>query len=519
MKVFGALALILLSLIVSSRKLTAKQTAPVKKGNELWIKEGLPDGALARFGSTERNPNVIGVHSLRFSPDGKLLAVKDLRQNIRVLNLENRELVAVLRTESSKDFSFTPDSEFIALGARKVTRIWSIADKKEVRALDHSGYLVASSLGPKQLTIAGRGVVNQYPWPLPSKPALSRTGLTQGSILPVGISNDGRFVAFHNGNKFEVRDTSTDESLVPEKMPVVRKAIFAPNSKLMAAFNPQNQKLMLYDLRDPKKYQYKIFDKRRINTAAFSNDSRFLYTCSIGNEIVVWDLVTMQVAKRITGHSGKITALAARPGQMLGVASGSNGSHDRSVIFWSLRDELFPPVEDLSEFDLDLAWYDAGSDKVLTSLAATNLLYQALKDDSGLFDKLADKLRLTPIGDGNQQVSNLIANLDNPKYVERENATLRLRSMVDQIRPQLERYLSIGSQEAKWRINRILQTNKFEPGIASIEGRRKIRVIHALELCGGEDAKNLLNRITKASHLTYIVDQANSALSRLSASD
>ena len=479
----------------------------------MWSLENLPEYAVARFGSEGRDPSAVGIHGLRYSHDGKLLAAKDRRQNIRILDVEQRKLLTVLPTETSYDFTFSPDDKFIVCGNRKESQVWSIETSELVRTIKQSGRLLATSGESDQLIVVGRGVVNRYPWPLPSKPATFKSMLQGHSILPRGVSDDGSMVVFYNGRNMELLNTSTGKQVLPVPEVIPKSAIFSPDSNLMAELN-RDKTLNLFDLSNAQKYKYMLFEDSRFVTASFSHDSRFLYTSHYDETIIIWDLVTMQPVARISGHKNEVYALRAHPHRFLSLASGASGSVDRTVIFWDFQDLLFPLIGDLSEFDIDLAWYDMGSDDAKTSLEATNLLHRALQNEPALFDSLAQKLGQGQSQD-NSRVQNLIDSLDARKYSVRERATFTLRSMVGQIRPLLERELRDGSQEAKWRIKKILKVDRSKPAILSVEGRRKHRAILALELCGNLEARRLLGKISNSIDDARICKLANAALKRL----
>ena len=480
-------------------------------GDDLWIQNQLPKGAYARYGAMGRNPNAIGIELLRFSNNGKFLAAKDQRDSIRILDLENKTLAAVLRTESHRDFVFTPDDKFIAVGNRKEVQIWDIEKQKDVRTIAQPGYLLAASSSTSELLIANRGKLFRYRWPLPSEPATLQTTLN-GIIQPAGLSSDGSLVLFHNGSQSELFKTDSGIPVDNADGIIVRQSTFSKDSTRLAVFAIGNQQLDYLDLRNAKKYRYDLREGKRFYAAAFSIDNRFLFTSNLDNQIVVWDLVTKSVVARVTGHDSKIAALAVPNTGLLRLASGASGVHDRSVIFWDLRDRIFPPIEVLGEFDLDAIWKDLGSRDAKKSLTATNLLFRSLREEPSRNAMLVAKLPLSKVDDA---VPRLIAELDSPKFRVRENAMESLLEMVELIRPQLERRLEDSSQEAKWRIQNVLKSREEKPLDLNENDRRLNRTILALELCADEESKKTLRLLAEFCQAKNVVDEARSALRRL----
>lgn len=501
---------------VAAQVKPAPTELPKQKKSALWITEGLPDHAVFRYGSTERDPRAIGIYVLRFSADGKLLVARDRRQSMRVLDLEKRELVAVLPTQTSLDFLVSPDNKQVIVGNRKRVQVWSIAEAEIEREFETEAKKLAMASNPSELVAVGNGVVKRYRWPLPSTPNVVKSRLAGATVVASGISTDGKLVVFHNGGACEVLDTVNDKPILPTPRSVPKRVLISPNSHLFAEVNYGDSKLKVFDLRNAQKYQFVLKDKRRVVTAAFSNDSRFIYTSNYDNSIVIWDLVTMKSVSRIAGHKSRIGTLAADPSRLFCLASGTASPADRSVLYWDFRNHLFPPIEDeeVKEFALGNVWKELGSDDVDDSFAATNQLYRALQNDLTVAREITGRMGIDQVTD-DTRAAKYVADLDDPKYEVREKATLMLKSMVERIRPMLERQLTDSSQEAKWRIQRILRADKLRPVILTEAGRRSHRIVLALELCGNESAIDALKRIAAHSENQALVDMAKDAIDRL----
>lgn len=493
--------------------LSAQQQPVGSPQMDLWDRDALPEGAIARYGATDRNPDAVGAMGLRYSNNGKLLAIKDHRQQIRILDFEDRELLGVLPTGSHRDFVFTPDDLMIAVGDRKSIRFWDITSKKEVRQIDQTGYCLASNSGRQQLFASGRGEVLRYSWPLLSAPERFKTKLDRGTIVPVALSHDGKLAFFHNLRQSELLDTETGEPVPNTALKGCQKAVFSGDSKQIATFNPGLTQLGYFDLRNAQKYRYTILDGQRISTAAFSLDGRFLYSGNFANQIIVWDLLTRTEIARVEGHAAAVTAIAASPTGLLRLVSGASAIRDRSVIFWDLKSRLFPEEKLVGELNWPQLWKDLGSDHAETSLGATRRLSQALREDSAHHETLVSMMQLVK-SDGN--VDHLVSQLDAATYAAREKATAQLRLMLREIRPQLQRHMQDASQEAKWRIRKILKAVTTKPGSLTVAGRRAARIVFALELLGNREAVATLRLISQFSDQAVAVEEALAAEARLS---
>jgi len=505
-------------LVLGSSIAAAQNTPEPSADNGLWHTEGLPESAVFRFGSTDRNPAAIGIYALKFSQDGTLIAARDRRQRLRVLDLDKQEVLALLPTQSSLDFLISPDHKSVVVGNRKSVQIWDVSSGEIEREIKTEGYKLAISRQPDnqvELITVGKGSTRRYEWPLPSKPKVTKSKLVGGTILPAGVSDDGKLAVFHNGAVSEVLDTVEGISIVPSPKTVPKRAIISPNSHLMADLNYGDSKLKIFDLRNAEKYVYVLQDKRRVVTATFSNDSRFLYTSNYDNSIVIWDMVTMKAVDRVAGHGARIYTLAANPTRLLCLASGASGSKDRSLLYWNFRDRLFPDLELANDLSLDQAWEAIGSDDAAISLHATNQIRIAIDEDPNVARWLIKRLGIGQAFN-EKLAAKLVKDLDDRSFDVREKATTMLKAMIESVRPMLEKRFLKSSQEAKWRINRILRIDASRPEIMTPAGRRNHRIVLALELSGNPAAVETLRQLSQNSSNPSLANQANAAMERIS---
>ena len=481
---------------------------------DLWDHGPLPKGVIAKYGSTDRHSSdAVGVFDLRYSNDGKLLAIKADRANMRILNVEERELVAMLPYTKPSDFKFTPDDQSIVIGERKSFAIWDIESQKEIQKIDQPAYKLAFNHAGDEFTSMGIGKAFRSRWPLKGEPKRFDSSLTRGTILPAGLSPDGRFALFHNGRQSELFDTTVGSPVEGTGKIIYRQSAFSNDSTQFVAFNQGLQAMVYYDLRNLADYQARLPDERRTTAVAFSNDGRFLFSGNYSSQIVLWDLLTMQEIGRFVGHNARVHTIAVEPNGFLKLASGSAGMPDRSVVFWDLRPIVFPDVEVVEDLDWDRLWRDLGSPEQLKSLNATRLLSQALRQNETVYADLESKLGLVNVvGD----VDELLKRLDDPEFSVREDATKRLGMISRDILPQLESHLKNGSQEAKWRIKKMLDAKFGQRSSSSPEGRRNARIVLALELRSDENAVEQLQQIADLSSDENMVADAKAAIERIS---
>lgn len=101
---------------------------PIYKKIRTFVYNSLPPG-----------PVVMGVNSVAFSPDSKLLAAgaHDRAGNaVKIWEVSSGRLRLTLRgSNSNNSIAFSPDGRFLAAGGSGFIRIWEVATGKEVRLL------------------------------------------------------------------------------------------------------------------------------------------------------------------------------------------------------------------------------------------------------------------------------------------------------------------------------------------------------------------------------------------------
>ena len=111
-----------------------------------------------------------------------------------------------------------------------------------------------------------------------------------------------------------------------------------------------------------------------------------------------------------------------------------------------------------------------------------------------------------------------VADLDADRFEVRENAYEKILAMRNKVKDRLEQALEdAASLESRIRIRKILEIRKgVIPGEGSRTTRRRaIRSIHALEIMGSDEARELLTKLSQAELDRQIAADAKAAISRL----
>lgn len=131
---------------------------------------------------------------IHFSPDGTLLASGNLDNTVRLWDVENRTLIAVLRPGAEKGsintLAFSPNSKQLASSGRDgIIRLWDVQPQSAPQQVleGHNGTVKSVAFSPDGSTIASGGIDGTVRlWD-------RETGLPKGS--PLRGHEDGRVVA------------------------------------------------------------------------------------------------------------------------------------------------------------------------------------------------------------------------------------------------------------------------------------------------------------------------------------
>src|SRR5262249_24102141 len=129
--------------------------------------------------------------------------------------------------------------------------------------------------------------------------------------------------------------------------------------------------------------------------------------------------------------------------------------------------------------------------------AAARLAMADLLRDPGAVSFLDSQLRAVPRGDA-ETIAALIADLDHPKYPQREKARAGLEKLAGIARPALEQRLKDNpSIEMKQRIVALLE--RLNGPTTDAGQLRVIRAIEVLEWLGTPEARRVLERLRAAA--------------------
>ncbi|HKS40040.1 MAG TPA: protein kinase [Blastocatellia bacterium] len=241
--------------------------------------------------------HISAIHSVAFSPDGRLLATGSIDRTTKIWDISSGGLIANIKGHEGEIFSvaFSPDGKTLATGSNDFTaRLWDIA------------------------TVSGFAIIKD-----------------KGRICSLAFSPDGKTIVSSLFSSLinNLWDVGSGKQLGKIEEPRISQSVaFSRDGKRLAiGYIDGTLKLL-----DATTYQEATSFKahtKNISSLVFSPDGQMLVTASFDKTVKLWDAATRQLLRTIAGHDERLSAVAFSPdGELLATAS-----HDRTEKLWDVK--------------------------------------------------------------------------------------------------------------------------------------------------------------------------------------
>ncbi len=319
--------------------------------------------------------------AIEFSPDSQLLAISNIGNVVKILDLHTNRQITTLHAHTSwvSTLNFSPDGQLLLTASGdRVAFLWDTSTWQELyRWQGYSNWIESVAFDPTgtKLIAGGQdGIVRQ--WDLNShqicqtftghqlcilsvdyspdgKSIISGSGdstvklwnaehgnliktfaVEQGDVWNVKFSPDGRFIAGVSDH-IRVRiwlvtgELFTTLSGHPN---VIRSLAFSPNSQLLATGSCDSC-WRLWDVQTGQLVGSYSGHTNWIWGLTFSPDGRLLASCSADLTVRLWDVATGNLLSTLEGHQPEALCIKFSPdGQYL-----ATGSSDHTIKIWEIE--------------------------------------------------------------------------------------------------------------------------------------------------------------------------------------
>lgn len=294
------------------------------------------------------------VSKLVVSPDGKLLASASIDHSILLWDTDAKQLLGGLQrvhSDAVLSLAFSADSQLLASGGsdRQIV-LWNVNTRQPLGRpfAPHPSSVVDLAFSPDGSLLAAASDQSIVLWDIQAHERVMEMRIEdKGTVQSLAFSPDGALLAegFSDGEIvfWDVNTRFPSGKPLQGHQDAVITLAFTPDGHRLAS-GSADMSLRVWDIetRLPVGEPMPVENTDRVNSMAFSPDGNQLLStscaevptrsvCPLG-EIMVWDVETRQLVKRLTGHSAEVTHAAFFPdGRRLATASS-----DTTIILWNL---------------------------------------------------------------------------------------------------------------------------------------------------------------------------------------
>ena len=286
--------------------------------------------------------------ALRFSPDGRALAVGNRRGETRLYKVDTGDELELLSSDRRRRrkvraiaFSAQGGTLAVATGARVVT-----FDATSGRTIAKVVPRSSGEINDVVLDPEGRWLATAHEtgalwlWDATTGRPIDPLVKSGPELSALTVSKDGLWIATGGpsaeGHVFAVASRQPVSRLGRN----VSKLRFGPTGKMLAATG-RGRAIELYDARTGKRRSLLEAGPARLNAAAYASTGRHFATAGDDHVARLFDGASGKLLHALSGHRGSVTAVAFDEGGDRIVT----GAHDGTARVWSVEGQLLARLE------------------------------------------------------------------------------------------------------------------------------------------------------------------------------
>jgi WD40 repeat protein len=279
------------------------------------------------------------IHSVAYSPDGRLLASGDCLGEVRVWDMPDGKLRYVLPALGPivLALAFSPDGKYLLTAASQAggdIHVWEAKTGKPGGVLKrHTSGVFEVSFGPGGKTLVSGGWdATIRVWDFAERREVQAIPAPNGQwIRSVVLSADGK-IAVGGGENGKVFLLGLDGQLLKTFHTSAGPLCFSPDGRLLAGVTWREGRVTVWDANSGEQMRSWHAHEGEVNGVAFSPDCRALGTAGSDGAVRLWAVATHRQLAELR-HDGHAYHLAFSPD---GATLATTGIQDRLVKLWDV---------------------------------------------------------------------------------------------------------------------------------------------------------------------------------------
>ncbi|WP_375510402.1 NB-ARC domain-containing protein, partial [uncultured Nostoc sp.] len=281
-----------------------------------------------------------GIHSVAFSPDGKLLATGDTNNEICLYQVADGKQLLTCKGHTGFIWpvTFSPDGHILASGSDDQTvKLWDTRTGQCLTTLnEHNGGIWSVAFSPQGTIFASSSEDQTVKlWDTSTGQCFKTLQGHSNRVTSVAFSPQGTTLASGSDDKtVKLWDTNVGQCLntVQIDNSGSRSVAFSPDGKTLA-IGCHDKTVRLWDLLTEQFVQILQGHTDCVNSVVFSSDGKTIASSSDDQTVKLWDINTGRCCTTLQGHSSRIPSVAFSPGG----TKLASGSEDQTVMLWDIN--------------------------------------------------------------------------------------------------------------------------------------------------------------------------------------
>ncbi len=458
------------------------------------------------------------VAAVACSPDAKFVVSGSADGGVRVWDLPGgKERHRLAAAEATRGFvAVSPDGRLLAAGPRRrEVVLFDVTTGKEVDRCSgtEDETPLAAAFSPRSKVFAvsygapdHKGVVQMVDR---AGKGIRSFRVPGGEAHCLAFSPDGKVLAAARGEKGVVLWDVDGGKVLREVEATGEVVAFSPDGRLLAAANFDGV-ISLFDPATGEAVRHLNGHDGAVHALAFAPDGGTLASGGSDDAVRLWEVWSGQEVRRLEGHAGPALSVAFLPDGRGLLSGGADGT----VLAWDITGRLAGrlPKQELTEVEALRLWDDLISPEGPRAYQAVWVLAAA---PARAVPMLRENLR-SLMGIDATQIERLIVQLDHDRFAMREKASSALARLGRVAEPALARALARKpSPEVERRARALLEKLEKLPHTVEQERVRNLRALAALELAATDEARRLLQDLSRQASDAEVKEAARVALERL----